>query len=63
MATVAPKQKSSQANQWWFVEQLIAGLDASAQVKLLLFLVQLHYMLHLKYKKDPALSLPIHYIF
>jgi hypothetical protein len=43
MATVAPKQKSSQANnQWWHVEQLIAGLDASAQVKLLLFLVHLH---------------------
>jgi hypothetical protein len=41
MGDSSGKRKSSQA-QPWFVEQLIAGLDASAQVKLLLFLVRLH---------------------
>ena len=34
-----PKQEK---NQPWYVEQLIAGLDATPQIKLLLFLVRLH---------------------
>ena len=42
MADDTAERKSSQASQWWYIEHLIAGLDAPAQIKLLLFLVHLH---------------------
>jgi hypothetical protein len=36
------KKPAQEKSHWWFAGQLIAGLDASAQLKLLLFLVHLH---------------------
>jgi hypothetical protein len=41
MRTVA-EQTENRKRDPWYVEQLIAGLDATAQVKRLLFLIRLH---------------------